>query len=180
MPKRMGKFSRIVARALLLVFAFVVSAAQPAMGQSTTTEELPSTLLDALFPEPDPVPKSRYISLQPPRQGAPVALRVTLTDGRAPFNALSGLYKWVDAPTEIHDPSNPSGPVYVGRLTDRPVFVDWSTINVLHVGDRFIFPDTVYEVQAIVLGCSLYDLSCPASVSRTVDRSDKTQRGNVC
>ena len=45
MSKRMERLTRIVARALLLVFAWVVSVAQPAMGQSPTSEELHFTLL---------------------------------------------------------------------------------------------------------------------------------------
>ncbi len=101
------------------------------------------------------VPKNKYISLRPGNAGNMVGLRVTMTSN-ALFPALVGQAWWVQ-PHAAADPPN------IFRLGCSKHYQDWGTApTVIHVGDRHITPQAVYEVQALTLGC---DQTVPGNYS---------------
>ncbi len=98
---------------------------------SANLQEVP----DPPDPEPDAVPKNRYISFMPGNAGSQVALRVTHTS--------TGTQWWVKA----HQAGDPAD---IFRLDTSPYYTDWSTEPaVIHVGDCGIAPVMTYEVQAL-------------------------------
>ena len=115
---------------------------------------------DPPMPEQTPFAKCRYISFQPTNPGVPTALRVTLSVLPAPFEDYEGMQLWVSSPFEVVDRPNPPTTIQVARLGCEPVYLDWSQVGLLNVGDRHIVPGATFSIDAIAEGCDLSDPSC--------------------
>ena len=115
---------------------------------------------DPPMPEQTPFAKCRYISFQPTNPGVPTALRVTLSVLPAPFQDYEGMQLWVTSPFEVVDRLNPPTTIQVARLGNEPVYLDWSQVGLLNVGDSYIVPGATFSIDAIEEGCDLSDPSC--------------------
>jgi subtilisin-like proprotein convertase family protein len=109
-------------------------------------------------PEPDAVQKNRYVSFAAGNAGCPTALRVTLTDLPAPFDAFDGATRWVGPPRPVTEASGSAAstplPVFTAaNLQAAPHCMDWSTVGVMHVFDEEIVPGGQYDIQAIHCDC---------------------------
>lgn len=140
-----------------------------------------------LFPEPDGVPKNRFLSFQLVSEGLPEAIRVKIvklynTDPNdldseacplrpAQFSDLSmfeGQVRWVGSPVSLPEADGDDPNQFIGAaLQCDPHFVDWSTTmaplggDVLHVYGAEIVPCSRYEVQVVDITCSeLADEAC--------------------
>ena len=116
--------------------------------------------VDPLQPEPAPTAKNRSISVVPGNPGQQTALRVTLVDLPAPFEAYEGDIKWIGPPSQVSEApgsSDPTpGPTFTAAsLQCSPYYTDWSTAGLLHVVDAAIVPAGYYKVQAIHQDCDL-------------------------
>jgi hypothetical protein len=107
--------------------------------------------------------KIRYISFVPGNLGVQTALRVTLTDMPAPFDAFDGLQMWVgQALTKCENAGQTTPPAggcapapglprtfQTANLQCTPYCMDYGAVGALHVTDDEIVPLGVYDVQAI-------------------------------
>ena len=127
----------------------------------TLTDEFDSDCLcqpaDALAPEPAAFEKNRYLSFSGANSGRRTAVRVTLTDLPAPFDAFDGQIMWVGEPREISENAGtvapPPDPSFLSaRLQCTPYCMDWAE-GLLHVTDDEIVPGAVYNVQAVDCAC---------------------------
>ena len=125
-------------------------------------------------------PKNRYISLVPQNPGMQTALRVTLTDLPAPFEAHEGCTLWVGPPSDISElpgKSDATPPIFKrAELQTTQYCMDWSTVGTLHVADDEIVPSAVYHVQTINCATNPFNelsYSAPLAVSTS-------KWGDVC
>ncbi|UCC32668.1 MAG: hypothetical protein JSU86_10365, partial [Phycisphaerales bacterium] len=142
----------------------------------TLTDEFDSDCLcqlaDALAPEPAAFEKNRYLSFSGANSGRRTAVRVTLTDLPAPFDAFDGQIMWVGEPREISENAGkvapPPDPSFMSaRLQCTPYYMDWAE-GLLHVTDDEIVPGAVYNVQAIDCACdfdSEVNYSAPLTIT---------------
>ena len=111
--------------------------------------------------ESPPVAKNRYISFAPGNPGQQTALRVTLVDLPAPFEAHEGTIRWVGPLSQVTEAPSSSDPtpapafMAAGLRCSPPYYMDWSTAGLLHVVDAAIVPGGYYEIQAIHEDCDL-------------------------
>ena len=100
--------------------------------------------------------KNRYISFGPSSADDIVAYRVTLT-ASADFPDSSGLSWWLEA----------AGADGIARLTEAPVFRDWSADpRLIHIGDCPIVPVAAYEIQSTPDGIVFSDPVEVATIGR--------------
>lgn len=111
------------------------------------------------LPESQAVVKSRYISFVPNNTGRWTAIRVAGLLPSAPLNDWKVL--WVDSPWRVIEKENGTIEA-LARLSCKPVFRDWSSYSMVHVGDRVIVPRGFYRVQEIDLACVPPDGPPPA------------------
>ena len=109
--------------------------------------------VEGVKPEINAVPKNRYLAFTPGNAGRPTALRLTLADLPARFEAYEGVQMWVDAPFEIAETVTPLTVSTVARLTCEPLYFDWSSVGLLQVFDDEIVPWAAYEIQAVDANC---------------------------
>ncbi len=104
--------------------------------------------------EPTPISKNRYLAFVPGLNTAPTALRLTglSLDG---FPQYDGVTRWVGPPKTYPDPSfaDPGHTFLVAHLQCEPHFMDWSTVDTLHVIGAEIVPQSTYAIQAIHESC---------------------------
>lgn len=105
--------------------------------------------------------KNRYITLVPDSPSTRMALRITLLHSEL-FPSLDGDQWWIDTPYDVADGG---GTATIAQLRCNPVYVDWTGLNAVHIGDREIVPNARYQVEAAALGA---DLCVPASFSPPV------------
>ena len=111
------------------------------------------------------VPKNRYITFGLSSADDIVAYRVTLT-ASADFPDSSGLSWWLEA----------AGVDGLARLTEAPVFRDWSADpRLIHIGDCPIVPVAAYEIQSTPDGVVFSD---PVEVA-TIGRPGSKHWGDV-
>ncbi len=121
-------------------------------------------------PEPENIEKNRYISLLPANSGRQTALRVTLADLPAPYDAFDGTRMWITSPEDICENAGQSEPPPEGcgpapgapGLTYRtaglqctPHCMDWGAAGLIHVADDEIIPGAAYDVRAVDCNCDL-------------------------
>jgi predicted outer membrane repeat protein len=104
----------------------------------------------------DVIPKNRYLSVAMDQPSGLTALRVTLVRSEL-FPAANGRQWWVSTPFTANDGGQT---IQVARVGCNPIFRDWSTTPVVHLGDTEIVPRSLYRVEAVALGAPLCD---PAS-----------------
>ena len=135
----------------------------------------PCLRADSPFEEtPVTTAKNRYVSFTPANPGESTALRVTLSNLPAPFNAFDGTEMWVGEPRVYCEnsgqdipPAEGCGPAgglpsltfLAAPLQCTPLFRDWGSDGPLHVFGDAIVPDARYQIQAINQGC--YDADVP-------------------
>ncbi len=100
------------------------------------------------------------------------AVRVTLVDLPAPFDALSGTTMWVGEPSKICENSGQGlemrapegcGPApglspetfWSATLQCQPYYTDWSAQGAVYVFHRAVVPRGTYALQTIIEGCGL-------------------------
>lgn len=96
--------------------------------------------------EPSPVAKNRYISFVPAPVGLSSAIRVTLTDLPAPYSAFNGQARWVGPPTSY---GSGASQFWAAPLQCTPVYLNWTTIPLVHVYGAEVIPDAEYDVQSV-------------------------------
>jgi hypothetical protein len=110
-------------------------------------------------PGPAPQPdsngptKNRYMSFVPGHAGERTALRLRFVDLPPPFDSYHGGTMWLGSPHDISDMaglSDATPPTFKGaKLQCEPLYMDWSSVGVLHMYGAAVVPDAVYELQAI-------------------------------
>lgn len=132
-----------------------------------------------VLPEPDGVPKSRFISFVPPAAEANAAIRVRMvTMYVSPYlprpkdlpdlSAFEGEVRWVGPPRSLPESEGDDPNRFAGaELQCTPYFTSWAQTmttlsqDVLHVYGTAIVPSSVYEVQAVDESCvDLADEGC--------------------
>lgn len=102
------------------------------------------------------VPRNRYLPFAPPvTPNGAVALRVTLFDLPAPFDAANGATYFVQAPELIEHPLG--DPFWAATLGCDPVYLDWTPYDAVELTGQEIVPSAVYTVQALDQGCETLD-----------------------
>jgi len=97
-------------------------------------------------------PRNRYAPFEPPPTPADtVALRLTLFDMPPPFDDSDGVSYFVQAPVLVNDPNGP--PYWIARLDCEPIYLDWTSYDMVQVYGEQIVPAGVYTVQALDQGC---------------------------
>lgn len=109
--------------------------------------------------EPSETSKIRYITFVPQNAGRQTALRVTLTDLPAPFEAYEGCQLWVADPGEVTEASGSNGPsppptFLLAGLDTVPDCRDWGELGQIDVADDEIVPGATYDVQATDCECN--------------------------
>lgn len=107
----------------------------------------------ALTAESAPIAKNRYLSFRTAGTCDEVALKVTLVDLPAPFEAFNGEERWVGEPEVIFGPSAPPGGFNVASLQCTPHFRRWSSFGSVHLSGDAIIPGGGYEIRAVGLPC---------------------------
>ncbi len=112
-------------------------------------------------PEVPAVEKNRYLSFVPGNFGQNTALRITCNEMPAPFAGLRGVVMWVGPPhsvSELGGAADATPPTFTAAtLQCRPHFMDWGSIEPLHVYHRNIIPGAHYTFQVVDVGCDLAD-----------------------
>ncbi len=92
------------------------------------------------------VQRNRYIAIKPnvDNAGLSTARRIKLSTGET--------LGWVGPPVSIVVGGPEPSPQSLARIQSAPHYMDWSTVDTVHVGDCAVVPEFVYEVQAIVAG----------------------------
>jgi hypothetical protein len=123
--------------------------------------------IDPPQPEPNGVPKVRYMSFSSGNPGRQTAIRVRFSGLPPPHEVANGRTMWLDAPQEvsenagkIHPSQAPGWPAFVAAtLRCEPHYADWSVLGTIHVYHQGIVPDAAYELQAIDETCDTADES---------------------
>lgn len=112
-----------------------------------------------------PVPRNRALSINPGHPGQRTALRVRLVNLQDPnppnppsspprdFSAFENTYRWVGPPQSFPEFSSPMPTFFGAPLQCEPFFMDWSSIETLHVFGPEVMPSSQYEIQAIEETC---------------------------
>jgi len=101
----------------------------------------------------DAVDANRYLSVSPPADGQPSALRVTLTDV-AGFSGSNGEVRWAGPPGPHPDGGSGAGNTFTAsQLQCTPFFTDWSTIGRLYLFGAEVVPGSRYTIQAVSQDC---------------------------
>jgi Zn-dependent metalloprotease len=141
------------------VFVQYPLSPQDADGNGIPDECEDCVVADPPSDEPNPTPKSRYLSFTPGSPRRHTALRVTLTDLPDRYASFVGLQMWVGEPLQISDVAGLAGetpPTFTGaRLQCEPVFADWGSMGVVRVFDDEIVPEAAYQIQAVDLACGV-------------------------
>ncbi len=103
------------------------------------------------------VRENKYLSVDPnpANAGTNTARRVSLDLGGGATHVLG----WMDTPIvrTIAGPEDPSQ--LQSLLSDVPVYLDWSTLDSVHLGDCEISPGYAYVIESIVDTCDIFDES---------------------
>lgn len=124
------------------------------------------TQADSPVNAPNPVDKTRFLSLVPSNDGIPIALRVTLTSLHHPmprnfdtvftsdFSEFEGEVRWA-GPLRVDEDSEILGTeILHAELQCDPVFTEWPPGEVVHLHGAEIVPSSVYQVEAVRIGCA--------------------------
>ncbi len=101
--------------------------------------------------------KGRYVSFHAGVPGELQAIRMTFVSLPPPHNFANGRTYWVQTPflvTEASGSDQPGAPpqMWAARLGPDPVYLDWSTYDVVDVFNAGLVGEGVYDVQAIKAG----------------------------
>ncbi len=148
------------------------------------------TVAPDLLPDPDGIPRNRYLSFVPSEASCVAAIRVRLISlqhpdppnapGRPPldysaYEAAScsdsgGCIRWVGEPSvfvEIQD--LPAwGTFQAARLQCTPLYRDWSSVGLISVTGAEIVPSSLYELDVVPIECQGAEDTC-ATASNTLE-----------
>ena len=114
---------------------------------------------DAPTPVPGAVITNRYLSFDGGNAGANTAIRVTVVNLPAPFDALNGLMMWVSEPVAISEnagalASIPGHPNFLAAtLQCEPFYADWNELGSVYVYHAAVIPGGEYALRAIDESC---------------------------
>ena len=97
--------------------------------------------------------KPRYLSIRTSNFSQRTALRVTLANLPAPFEAFNGTAMWVAAPELLPNPKNTSQLLRRSRLTCSPVYMNWASLGDIEISDDEIVPGGEYDVREVHEQC---------------------------
>ncbi len=92
------------------------------------------------------VRRNRYVVIKPnvDNAGLSTARRIRLSTGE--------VLGWIGQPVPIVVGGPEPSPQALSRIQSTPHYMDWSTVDTVHIGDCAVVPEFVYEIQAIVSG----------------------------
>ncbi len=94
------------------------------------------------------VRQNRYLSIDPNpyNAGDATGRRISIDLGGGVTHVLG----WISAPTSVDVVGPEPSPQWLSRIVDTPVYLDWTTLGSVHVGDCEIVPGRTYIVEAII------------------------------
>lgn len=134
-------------------------------GVTTGPDPTGPICLTLVPPTPDEtlLNKNRYISFQPGNAEQSIAIRVRLKSLMHPenprgiepdFTQYEDQIRWVGPPDVYPEGGNKELTFTASHLQCDPFFMDWSSIDLLHVLGAEILPSSMYDVQLIHESCS--------------------------
>ncbi|UCC29969.1 MAG: exo-alpha-sialidase [Phycisphaerales bacterium] len=141
----------------------IAAGTSPDINGDGVPDECECTGVESPVAAPNSMASNRYMAFVAGNPGRQTALRVTLTDLPAPFEAFEGQKMWVGSPQEVSenagkvDPSEAPGfPTFmIAKLQCDADFRDWNALGTVYLYGAAVVPDGVYDIQAIEIGCTL-------------------------